>query len=752
MGREQMKYLIFFYLLFISIHIWGNIIHIPDDYLQIQAGIDAAADADTVLVHPGFYIGSLDFNGKSITVASLFLITEIPAYVPLTVIQSSSSSVTTVKFVSGEDSLAALIGVTIIGGNSGIRCDSANPRLQNLIIHNNNTSSDGGGISCIDSSPTLSNIAINYNSSDDDGGGIYLSNSNPQLTNVTFLANSATRGGGIFMQNSSPTLTAVAFEQNSAEKGGGIYLDNSIANMSDLIFISNSAMTEGGAVSIENGSESTFTGIGFSGNSSADKAGALYCENASFNVSDSYFNNNSAVEEGGAIYLTGAGCELSSVSFYHNHSTEGGSIFSSNSQLTMSECSLDNNFTSENGAGILAEQNSILDLSFIQITNNESTEKGAGLYIDNCVAEIENLSVSSCWSGTKGSGLYITDSIGDFWGIDLLDNYAVSDGGGIFLDNSTVTIVNLNACGNYSGRDGSALAIFESDLTIFNALFTDNHAIDDGTIYVANNAVPEFYNLTIVNNLVEDKGSAVYCSNGTPTMINCIAAFNAGSHGFYLSNGSALISYSNFFENEGGNFHGLGSSIGANITVNANNTPCDEFYNIQFNPFFLNGGPYPYSLQDNSPSVNAGSPNVSQLPDVDLIGNPRFFGQYVDMGAFENQNVVIVSTSENLITLNETRITNHPNPFYPAGTGRSLNTTISFVLTAKEAKNTKLEIFNIKGQKVKTLLDGVIDAGEYNCQWNGRDENGKLVSSGQYTARLIVEGEETAVRKMMLLR
>jgi hypothetical protein len=50
-----MKYLIFFYLLFISIHIWGNIIHIPDDYLQIQAGIDAAADADTVLVHPGFY-------------------------------------------------------------------------------------------------------------------------------------------------------------------------------------------------------------------------------------------------------------------------------------------------------------------------------------------------------------------------------------------------------------------------------------------------------------------------------------------------------------------------------------------------------------------------------------------------------------------------------------------------------------------------------------------------------------------------
>jgi flagellar hook assembly protein FlgD len=63
-----------------------------------------------------------------------------------------------------------------------------------------------------------------------------------------------------------------------------------------------------------------------------------------------------------------------------------------------------------------------------------------------------------------------------------------------------------------------------------------------------------------------------------------------------------------------------------------------------------------------------------------------------------------------------------------------------------------LSIFNIKGQKVKTLLDCKTAPGKYNCVWNGKDENGKHVSSGQYTARLMINGEEKAVRKIMMVK
>jgi hypothetical protein len=93
-----------------------------------------------------------------------------------------------------------------------------------------------------------------------------------------------------------------------------------------------------------------------------------------------------------------------------------------------------------------------------------------------------------------------------------------------------------------------------------------------------------------------------------------------------------------------------------------------------------------------------------------------------------------------------THLTNYPNPFNPS-------TTISFSIEQNEQnQQIELSIFNIKGQKVKTLIDAVVSATEVSCVWNGKDENGKRVSSGQYTARLTINGEEKAVRKIMLVK
>jgi flagellar hook assembly protein FlgD len=90
-------------------------------------------------------------------------------------------------------------------------------------------------------------------------------------------------------------------------------------------------------------------------------------------------------------------------------------------------------------------------------------------------------------------------------------------------------------------------------------------------------------------------------------------------------------------------------------------------------------------------------------------------------------------------------LSNYPNPFNPT-------TTISFSLTAKDAKNAKIEIYNIKGQKIKTLVGEQLDVGEHLVVWDGKDENNNPVSSGIYFYKLNVNGKTEAVKKCLLLK
>ncbi len=85
---------------------------------------------------------------------------------------------------------------------------------------------------------------------------------------------------------------------------------------------------------------------------------------------------------------------------------------------------------------------------------------------------------------------------------------------------------------------------------------------------------------------------------------------------------------------------------------------------------------------------------------------------------------------------------NYPNPFNPV-------TTITYTL-AKSGK-VKLDIYNVLGQKVRTLIDGNATAGLHVDQWNGLDNNGKKVASGVYFYKLEA-GEFTAIKKMIMIK
>ncbi len=92
---------------------------------------------------------------------------------------------------------------------------------------------------------------------------------------------------------------------------------------------------------------------------------------------------------------------------------------------------------------------------------------------------------------------------------------------------------------------------------------------------------------------------------------------------------------------------------------------------------------------------------------------------------------------------------NYPNPFNPSGAGRSPTTTISYSIPSYG--NVELIVYNIRGQKVKTLISGTQPPGVYSITWNGKDENDRSVSSGVYFYKLNSSGK-TAVKKMLLLK
>ena len=85
---------------------------------------------------------------------------------------------------------------------------------------------------------------------------------------------------------------------------------------------------------------------------------------------------------------------------------------------------------------------------------------------------------------------------------------------------------------------------------------------------------------------------------------------------------------------------------------------------------------------------------------------------------------------------------NYPNPFNPS-------TSISFALP--EAAEVRLEVFNLLGQRVTTLLNQRLEAGNHTAEWNSQNELGQTVASGIYFYRLETP-RFTESKKMVLLK
>lgn len=139
---------------------------------------------------------------------------------------------------------------------------------------------------------------------------------------------------------------------------------------------------------------------------------------------------------------------------------------------------------------------------------------------------------------------------------------------------------------------------------------------------------------------------------------------------------------------------------------------------IRMHLSFFDHNDYGSSVFDNSPPTGG---TITYMP-VDII--------LQETGIEDN----------NCIAERRLNLSNYPNPFNP-------NTTIFFNLP--QNANTKLSVYNIRGQLIKTLTDSKLQAGNHSYVWNGRDSNNREVSSGVYFYRL--ESELFSETKRMLL-
>ena len=313
---------LFFQLLLFTSIAMAEVLYVPGEFSTIQDAIEASSNGDSVLVSPGLYPETINFEGKSITVTSLYLIGGDSLLIGTTIIDAQESG-SVATFASGENSGSILQGFTLQNGTGndedpdgngsyytyggGVYCENSNPTIKDCIIRDNIANEGGGGgIFCYQSSPTFIGCMIFGNETDDVGGGLYSrTSSSPEFYNCVFYDNLAEFGGGCYMRNeSTPLMENVVFNDNTANNsGGGITLkDDADLVANGLQIINNDADGLGGGFYVNNANPQLNFAL-IADNVSSSGAGAYLRNSSIVNFTNVTIANNSAGLYGNGIYI-----------------------------------------------------------------------------------------------------------------------------------------------------------------------------------------------------------------------------------------------------------------------------------------------------------------------------------------------------------------------------------------------------------------------------------------------------------------
>lgn len=258
----------------------AEVINVPGNASTIQGGIDLASNGDTVLISQGNYNENIDFNGKTILVASYHFVSGDTSYIQNTIIGGNSAAAV-VTFNLGEGSTSILWGFTISNGfyRHGILCDGASPTIRNCIVSNNHSEGyGGGGVACINGA-------------------------SPKFIHLDAKNNYAAFGGGIYA-TSGIMIDSSIISNNHCYAGAGVYISGNGAIIKNTIISNNYAFIPFG--------EGSCCG------------GGIYCIGHDLTITGCKILNNSCsgidylTGYGAGIYIDGNNCEISYCIFSGN--------------------------------------------------------------------------------------------------------------------------------------------------------------------------------------------------------------------------------------------------------------------------------------------------------------------------------------------------------------------------------------------------------------------------------------------------
>ena len=461
---------------------------------------------------------------------------------------------------------------------------------------------------------------------------------------------------------------------------------------------------------------------------------------------------------GGAISAN-ASFTVNNCSFYNcTSSYDGGAIWSVNSTEVTIQNSIFEDCNADEGGALFAEFIGDLVLDNTMFVNCESNEfSGGAAYLknitsievsgcifDNCevltvgegggifITEVDtilmmNSSFSNCTAASSGGGLYFNECQSVKIDSCSFDSNVSQSGGALKCNASNLSISQTKIYFNEATIGAGIYCGGQSFMSVDNCLFYENNSNSSssrgGAFYISDSEI-EIFNTTIANNNVSNQGGGIsHLGTKTLGIYNSILWNNLPQDVWCVDTTKVTISYCDLSDY----WAGTG--------------------NLTLYPNFADTTNNDYHLIYNSPCIDAGN-NSYVHSFADLDGNVRIWDgtgsgyDIVDMGCYEfgapiykvNEDI----PEENTLTL----VKNFPNPF-------KAETTISFYVPHRQKAT--IEIYNIKGQKVKTILQNDLEAGYHKITWNGSDQHDRSVANGIYFY-VLKAGNKQAIKKLLYMR
>jgi len=769
-----------------------------EQYISIQAAIEAASNGDTVLVHPGRYIENIDYIGKSITVCSLEATTNDSTYISQTIIDGNRNG-SCVAFRNAEQN-ATLRGFTITNGTGFLTYDEltrgggvlinnaymteGSVSLTNCVITGNHAGM-GAGISCLNASLQLSGVNIHHNYSLASGGGILFTGTNTMIPSIVFdpvnrcsvYENYGAAPVDIAVFDIPANLT-IHLNKATISPPSTFYIGrhnnlSSLQQYHDTAVVQQAHRTEiNRDFYVSPNGDDNNSGISPDEPMRTITRAMHLIASDSLEVKTIHLLPGVYEEAEGQIYpipiksytnLVGAGSDLvtltSSVvctlgyprfinAIKARHNTICGFTITesvpSNRRPYTNPSTQDNLYL--NDVVISDIQACEYSAFMISVPRNVEINK---LVIKNITTphivvdfnKVHDSKISNS-TFTNIHSTYVTDD--PFFRGSAVISFRVVDS--FTFENNEVSNMSV-----YYDQPTFAISLWNPrtteavDIRVNNCLFDNIRTNDDRAALFGSNDYSnvEISNCTFYNNY----GSvAAVGLIGNIRMRNNIFFNPVADHEIVMyppisgqqDPCNLDIDYSYIRGGEEGIYN-----------ISNFNTLSYGEQNLSEGELFAdtNAGNVEYlRLAPGSPCIDAGTPDISLLglPPYDLAGNQRVWNGIIDMGAYEYGSQPWVSINDPELPAIDHLVLrqNYPNPFNPT-------TTIAYSLP--EASKVRLDIYNVKGQLVKTLVNAEMPAGLHSVVWNGRDMNNKAVASGVYFYR-VSSPKATHTKRMLLMK